>query len=68
MRHLGNNNWESEEPLVTKSSFFHYKYAVVKDDYVQYWERGIDRCADLEIAPDANRSADHMYSAADRLL
>ena len=68
MRHTGNNNWESIEPLVTRSSFFHYKYACIKDNYVQYWERGIDRCADLEIAPDANKSADHMYSAADRLL
>lgn len=53
--------------MITKNTFFHYKYAVVKDDWVQYWERGIDRVADLIIAPDASLSADGTYSAEDRL-
>jgi hypothetical protein len=34
LKHLGNNNWESAEPLITRSGFFHYKYAVVKDNHV----------------------------------
>ena len=45
--------WISPKPLITRQYFFHYKYAVVNnDDYVIRWERGVDRCADLEIMPE----------------
>jgi hypothetical protein len=67
MRNTGGDTWESITPMVTKHTFFHYKYAVVKDDWVQYWERGIDRVADLIVAPNANSSSDGSYSAEDRL-
>lgn len=44
--------WVSKEPLVTSEYFFHYKYAIVEDNKVIGWERGVDRVADLEILPD----------------
>ena len=43
--------WVSKEPLVTSNYFFHYKYAIVEDNGVIGWERGVDRVADLEIMP-----------------
>lgn len=68
MRNIGDDTWESVEPLITRSSFFHYKYAVIKNNYVKAWERGFDRCADLEISPEAGKASDGLYSARDRLL
>jgi hypothetical protein len=48
--------WESTEQLVTKHYFFHYKYAVIKGEYVVAWERGVDRVVDLEILPEARHT------------
>lgn len=52
--------WESVEPLIMRGQeyFFHYKYALIKDDYLFEWERGVDRVADLLIMPDAEATGD----------
>lgn len=46
--------WESVAPMVTHSSHFYYKYALVENNnQVVGWEKGVDRVADLDIMPEA---------------
>jgi hypothetical protein len=54
--------WESVAPLVTRTYFFHYKYAIVKDNYLHAWERGVDRVADLEIMASTDKMGKYSKS------
>lgn len=58
--------WVSKEPLVTTKYFFHFKYAIVENNYVVGWERGVDRVADLEILPDMKNG--RLYSCPTELF
>jgi hypothetical protein len=61
-RHVLRRNgdcWESERPLITRTYFFHYKYAVVKENYLHGWERGVDRVADLENMVPAHKAGNN---------
>lgn len=45
--------------IVSNSYYFHYKYAVVQDNHLCAWERGVDRVADLMIMPEARTDANY---------
>jgi hypothetical protein len=57
--------------MVTHQTFFYYKYALVQNDYVVGWERGVDRVADLELMPDSSvtqnsfKPPDYFYDMED---
>ena len=43
--------WVSKAPLITKSSTFRYKYALLDTDRNLIWESGVDRVAELSVLP-----------------
>lgn len=48
--------WVAENILIQSSSFFTYKYVVMKQDKAVRWEQGPNRVADLEILPDRSQN------------
>jgi hypothetical protein len=51
MRFSKNNEWVLDEPILTRETFFTYKYVVIQGDAVQP-EEGVARIADLEVLPE----------------
>jgi hypothetical protein len=55
MKWMEGHVWVAENLLIQSSSFFTYKYVVMKDDKAVKWEQGPNRVADLAILPDRSR-------------
>lgn len=43
--------WVSDQPLVTSSAYFFYKYCVINNDEIKHQESGIDRICQPELLP-----------------
>ena len=43
--------WVTEEPIITSSTHFSYKYVMAETGTLKAWETGVDRVADLHILP-----------------
>ena len=70
LRQVSEDLWESKQPLSVRKHtyFFHYKYAVVRDDKVIAMERGIERIADLKIMPPPARVLNSGVNPCDSIL
>lgn len=52
MKFNNNHEWILDEPIITKASYFRYKYVVLHGDGSQQPEEGLYRIADLEVLPE----------------
>lgn len=43
--------WVTEDPIITSSTNFSYKYVMAEGGQLKNWETGVDRVADLAILP-----------------